>query len=235
MNSTNSSVLLASWNMSDSRLAESYVVYCRVAQDQYYPYQEPDDDHKFELVAVTTFNMATITKLQPFTVYQCQVRAATSYGEGPASNTSVARTSQGLPSAPTNLSAMTVTTNNITLSWSRPEMPNGIISYYSIEIFSPNGSLINFSAVSDEAVVFQSIENLLPYTQYLVTMSASTSAGMGVQAQINIKTHPIREFGIPKAHTIPALTREHFTQYVFMYCIYPKFSPSSLLYLYEYS
>ena len=195
VNSTNCSVLLSSWDMSDSNMAESYLVYCRVVQNQYYASQEPTEDLKFELVAVTTVNMATITKLQPFTTYQCHVRVACLYGKGPASNTDMARTSEGHPSAPTNFTAPTVTTNTITLSWSRPGMPNGIILLYSIDIFSPNKSLMTFMVASDEAVVLYPIENLFPYTQYLIMVSASTSVGMGEQAQINILTHPIREPG----------------------------------------
>ena len=199
MNTTNSSVLLGSWNASDLSSVESYLVYCRVAQNQYYFYQEPAEELEFEPVAVTTVNMATITGLQPFTVYQCQVRAVDSYGEGPPSDTSMARTSEGLPSAPTNLTAPAVTANNITLSWSRPDMPNGIISSYSIQIYTSLSIISTVTFLSNEAVVSYSIENLLPYTSYNFLLFASTSAGFGEHAQVNVVTNPIREYSPPIA------------------------------------
>ena len=200
INTTNSSVLLGSWDAPDLNSVESYRVYCRIAQNQYYLYQEPAEELEFELVAVTTVNMATITGLQPFTVYQCQVRAV--YGEGPPSDTSMARTSEGIPSAPTNLTAPAVTANSITLSWSRPDMLNGIISVYVIEIYSSLTGITNITVYPYEPVTFSTIGQLSPYTLYYVLVFASTSAGVGEPAQVAIVTDPIREFGALIASTL---------------------------------
>lgn len=177
-------------------------MYCRVAQNQYYPYQEPAEELEFEPVAVATGNMAIITGLQPFTVYQCQVRAVDSFGEGPPSDTSMARTSEGIPSAPTNLTAPVVTANSITLSWSRPDMPNGIVSVYNIQISSMPSGTTAFTVLADEAVIFLTIEDLFPYTSYFVGVFALTSAGFGLPAQANIVTDPIREFGALTVSTL---------------------------------
>ena len=205
MNTTNSSVLLGSWDASDLSSVESYLVYCRVTQNQYYLYQEPAEELEFKPVAMTTVNMATITGLQPFTIYQCQVRAVDSNGEGPPSDTSMARTSEGMPSAPTNLTAPAVTANSITLSWSRPDMPNGIVSVYSIQIYTLPSNITTFTLSPNAAVMFFTIGDLFPYTSYSVLVSASTSAGFGEPAQVNIVTDPIREFGALTASTL--LTR----------------------------
>lgn len=195
MNSTNSSVLLGSWDIPGSSLVETYQVYCRAAQNQYYTYQEPLEELEFELAAVTAVNMVTITQLQPFTVYQCQVTAVNSLGEGPPSNISIARTSEGIPSVPTNLTAVNITAYNATLRWLRPEMPNGIIVFYAILLFGSADNTWQGLVISDEAEVFFLIQELTPNTLYLARVSASTSGGAGLQALFYFLTNAIREFG----------------------------------------
>ena len=76
---------------------------------------------------------------------------------------------------------------NIDIAWIEPINPNGVITAYNVTVYqTDNSSDVVFSnaAVTDLAVT-ESVM-VLPYTNYTVTVAASTSAGQGDETTIII-------------------------------------------------
>ncbi|XP_066015596.1 protein sidekick-1-like isoform X3 [Pocillopora verrucosa] len=78
-----------------------------------------------------------VTGLDKYTEYELQVLAFTSAGDGPKSPSQVVRTREDAPDAPTSLSYTDLSPSKshgprITLTWSEPAEPNGVIRSYTL-------------------------------------------------------------------------------------------------------
>ena len=65
--------------------------------------------------------------------YTISMSAFNPAGEGPESDVVSARTLQGIPGPPANLSFSEITMTSLKVSWDRPEKPNGEILGYIVE------------------------------------------------------------------------------------------------------
>ena len=67
----------------------------------------------------------------------------------------------------------------LTASWSTPQYTNGEILYYEVVLTqTANSSNVVYSMNVTETTVMQTV-TVLPYTDYTVSVAASTSAGQG--------------------------------------------------------
>ena len=125
-----------------------------------------------------------ISNLLPYRDYQLYVDAIGSL-TNQTSNTVTVTTDQNTPSeSPTNVSALTLSATEISLSWFAPsrESQNGVLEYYVILINVTSSSYpgwtttqINVTASS----TFHTITGLQPYTAYTLSVSAATFIGRG--------------------------------------------------------
>ena len=90
------------------------------------------------------------------------------------------------PGPVASLSGSPVSRNQVTLLWTPPLIPNGIITWYSITISSP-GSTTTRVAVSS-ATRSHRLQGLHSNTQYTVTVAAVNRAGEGQATTITILT-----------------------------------------------
>ena len=67
--------------------------------------------------------------------------------------------------------------HNVSVQWSPPRLPNGIITRYTLYIGYENGSVDVFYANGQSSSY--NISNLLPYQIISVEIAASTSVGEG--------------------------------------------------------
>ena len=87
--------------------------------------------------------------------------------------------------APTNVTVIGVTNSSLTLSWGlpQPEDQNGVIRQYTVYYWKQSrpmtNKVLNFSQLDHGGT----ISGLSPYTNYTIKVSASTSAGEGVQSK----------------------------------------------------
>ena len=87
-----------------------------------------------------------------------------------------------VPSEPQSLEIVSVTSSSLTIQWTPPNVPNGIITYYSIERNKTN--IANFS--SNE--LMYTIEGLSPDTVYVLQLRAYTGAGAGLASNVTFIT-----------------------------------------------
>ncbi|XP_071485064.1 receptor-type tyrosine-protein phosphatase delta-like [Diadema antillarum] len=121
--------------------------------------------------------------LIPFTEYRFRVRASTARGFGPLSEELVSQTLVAPPPKPREVKVIGIGETNVTIQWSKPDPPHGIITEYAVQYWrktesKPNHT-VEFTIRSDDDEVNVSISNLTPYTAYVIQVRGVTSAGPG--------------------------------------------------------
>ena len=75
----------------------------------------------------------------------------------------------------------------IDITWDEPSYPNGVITSYNVTIYqTDNSSDVVYSNDSMTDLAVTESVMILPYTNYTVTVAASTSAGQGDEVAITI-------------------------------------------------
>ena len=74
---------------------------------------------------------------------------------------------------------------SISVSWSAPETPNGVITEYQLQC-SGGGQVFNWTVMGSQTTT--TLSGLLPYTNYSCSITAHTSVGGGPAATVNVTT-----------------------------------------------
>ena len=85
---------------------------------------------------------------------------------------------------PQNFEAESVNPQNVTLMWSKPQVPNGIITHY--ELMYTNES--NSSGTVQVNTTFYVVEGLNEFTNYTFMVAAVTIAGSGPSESLIVTT-----------------------------------------------
>lgn len=178
-----------------------YKAYCYESEDGYVADDELPDS---TLEVLGSANEAILTGLTPYTYYSCHVTANTSIGEGAKSSSVRARTDESskinsivlhfnhvqcvvfflVPAGPPqNLSASVVSANALTVTWSDPDTPYGIIVSYTVTY---NLTELMVSLVTESQTA--TLDGLDEYTIYVIYVAASTRIGTGPYAQVHKRT-----------------------------------------------
>ncbi len=95
------------------------------------------------------------------------------------------------PSSPQNLMVVNVNSTAIMVSWQPPAMPNGVITDYNVwynQTLNCSGSLVSFSDSVAGSVLMYTFTELEEDTDYVLYVSAVTSAGEGEAAMVMGRT-----------------------------------------------
>uniref|UniRef100_A0AAY5KMC9 Protein-tyrosine-phosphatase n=1 Tax=Esox lucius TaxID=8010 RepID=A0AAY5KMC9_ESOLU len=137
------------------------------------------------ITKTTNDNVFLFTKLRKYYPYIFTVTPATS--AGPAHNHSSqlhVRTDDDIPSsAPVLVSSRNLSSCSVSLAWQRPTEANGEITEYSLTLFGPGGS--NTTHTPNTSLTFT---DLLPYTAYNLSITASTRKGSGPPLLVMLHT-----------------------------------------------
>ena len=109
-----------------------------------------------------------ITGLEPFTTYEFRIRAHNSVGTGD-SILEVVTTSEAPPAMIGLLTLVTKSSESLTLTWSAPSQPNGIILEYAL--------YLNGEEEYRNIALTYTIDRLKPFTGYSIQLEACNSAG----------------------------------------------------------
>ena len=90
-----------------------------------------------------------------------------------------------VPGVPRNLTASDITSVAITVSWSPPEITNGIIISYYVNVTGPD-NIISANAMTSARSYVATI--LTPFTNYTFRVAAMTSAGIGMGTVLTVAT-----------------------------------------------
>ncbi|XP_060100400.1 phosphatidylinositol phosphatase PTPRQ [Heteronotia binoei] len=139
---------------------------------------ELDTNKAFQMT--TSNNSILITGLRKYTNYKMRVAASTTVGESALSeeNDIFVTTPEDEPdSPPQNAKILEVTATEISLRWSPPEKPNGIITHY--EVMYDNSTALIIKNTTGTSI---SLNGLTPYTLYNISVRAFTHLGHGNQS-----------------------------------------------------
>ncbi|XP_069084978.1 neuronal cell adhesion molecule-like isoform X16 [Pleurodeles waltl] len=122
--------------------------------------------------------------LDPFSDYALNVRVVNGKGEGPASRDEFFQTPEGVPSEPSHLKITDATLDSLTLEWSPPVKPNGILTEYTVKYQPINsthglGPQVEIRIPANETNLV--LRNLSLSTRYKFYFYAHTSVGPGNQ------------------------------------------------------
>ncbi|XP_067356322.1 phosphatidylinositol phosphatase PTPRQ isoform X2 [Channa argus] len=135
--------------------------------------------------STTTDNIYLFTKLKKYFPYVLTVTPATSAGLATNHTSTVyLRTDDDIPSsAPLLVSTRNFSSSSIAVVWQRPLEANGEITEYTLTLFGPGGFNITYSP--NTSFIFT---DLLPYTAYNLTITASTRKGAGPYLLLQLHT-----------------------------------------------
>ncbi|KAG7471847.1 hypothetical protein MATL_G00102400 [Megalops atlanticus] len=118
--------------------------------------------------------------LQPYTHYSVTVTVFNSKGEGPHSEPLPFRTPEGVPSKPTSLQLDSPSETEMTLHWTPPAKPNGVLIGYLLQYHQiGDGRDKQLHEMIDHTASHITVGSLDPHSHYLFSLRGRTSAGNG--------------------------------------------------------
>ncbi|XP_058497930.1 neural cell adhesion molecule L1.2 isoform X1 [Solea solea] len=123
-----------------------------------------------------------ITDLRPFSHYTLGVTVFNSKGEGPASEMLAFKTHEGVPGPPLSLTLDSPSETEMTLHWTPPDQPNGILSGYLLQyqrIVETDDSPMQVVTIVDPTVTHLTLTNLDRHSHYQFYLRGRTSTGDG--------------------------------------------------------
>ena len=90
-----------------------------------------------------------------------------------------------MPSEPRSLEIFTIDSSSVTLQWTAPDPPNGVITQYSIQFNGTGVDDLNGN------VLMYTIGGLLSDTVYVLQLTASTSVGAGPPSSVTVVTRTL--------------------------------------------
>ncbi|XP_071331283.1 ephrin type-B receptor 2 isoform X2 [Trachinotus anak] len=114
-------------------------------------------------------------------------------------------TNQAAPSAVSIIHQVSRTPNSITLSWSQPDQPNGVILDYELQYYEKNQAEWNSSLTRSQTNTAV-IRNLKPGTIYTFQVRARTVAGFGrFSGKMNFQTMTEEEYNSSIQEKLPLI------------------------------
>ncbi|XP_072306073.1 neural cell adhesion molecule L1.2 isoform X2 [Eucyclogobius newberryi] len=123
-----------------------------------------------------------INDLRPYSHYELAATVFNSKGEGPPSETLSFSTDEGVPGPPKSLTLDSPSETEMTLRWTPPEEPNGVLKGYLLQyhrIVKSDDSPMLVEAIDDPTVTHLTLKNLDRHSHYRFYLRGCTSAGDG--------------------------------------------------------
>uniref|UniRef100_A0A8C8EQR1 Neural cell adhesion molecule L1 n=1 Tax=Oncorhynchus tshawytscha TaxID=74940 RepID=A0A8C8EQR1_ONCTS len=119
--------------------------------------------------------------LRPYSHYTLNVTVFNSKGEGPPSKTLSFETDEGAPGPPMSLRLDSHTGTEMTLHWTPPAQPNGVLKGYLLQYQSviKSDSPMQVETIDDHKVTHLTLKQLDPHSRYRFYLRGRTSAGDG--------------------------------------------------------
>ncbi|XP_071105902.1 protein sidekick-2-like isoform X1 [Haliotis cracherodii] len=148
---------------------------------------------------------AELTSLETFSTYYMTVQAYNLAGEGPKTSVFRGRTLEGIPGPPGALMFTNITLTKMTVKWSPPARPNGVIFNYELVYFlqKVDGETKLVKLTLDGSQHHITIDSLEENSSYTFQVSARTAKGTGSKTNGTVSTGP--QPGSPGSTSAPTL------------------------------
>ncbi|XP_066294307.1 tenascin-X-like isoform X1 [Branchiostoma lanceolatum] len=162
-------------------------------------YQGYNDEDVTALEIPSTDTSWLLTGLQPATEYLIWVVAFTGSGDGERADQVIVQTSEGVPDAPRDIVASATNPTTIRVKWHRPRQTNGVLLGYKVFYKHTTDGELQAAVVPPNQLNHTNTD-VEPMTEYVVTVSAFTSAGDGPESRpVTVRTQegvPSSPFGL---------------------------------------
>ncbi|XP_014666255.1 PREDICTED: protein sidekick-like [Priapulus caudatus] len=129
-----------------------------------------------------------VDALSKYTDYTITVLCYTAVGNGPASAPVAVHTMEDVPDQVANFTFLDIHDTRVSVWWSPPVNANGILTGYKLK-YQQNDNVATENVLSLEPEVHnQTVTGLVPSTEYLFSIAASTSQGLGAVTTATIKS-----------------------------------------------
>lgn len=128
-----------------------------------------------------------ISDLRPFSRYSLEVAVYNKKGEGPHSEALSFETPEGVPGPPLTLTLDSPSETEMTLRWTPPVQPNGVLVGYLLqyqEITETDDSPMQVEIIDGSAVTHFTLKNLDRDSHYRFYLRGRTAAGDGVPIMV---------------------------------------------------
>ncbi|XP_064622303.1 usherin-like [Lineus longissimus] len=146
----------------------------------------------------------TIAGLTPYTEYKFIIEGCTSAGCTKTLESQPARTLTAAPEgiAPPTMDSQTPT--SVLVMFTKPSLPNGVISKYSIErqLNGTTSVIIVKEFRPNDDLKMVDANNLAPYTVYQYRVTATTGAGVGRSNWADVRTKPSKPGGMNPPYVV---------------------------------
>uniref|UniRef100_A0A8C4HYA2 Neural cell adhesion molecule L1 n=1 Tax=Dicentrarchus labrax TaxID=13489 RepID=A0A8C4HYA2_DICLA len=123
-----------------------------------------------------------ISDLRPYSHYTLAVTVFNSKGEGPPSEPLSFKTEEGVPGPPTSLMLDSPSETEMTLHWTPPGQPNGVLIGYLLQyqqIVESDDSPMQVETIDDPTVTHLTLKGLDRHSHYRFYLRGRTHAGDG--------------------------------------------------------
>ncbi|KAM9856330.1 neural cell adhesion molecule L1.2 [Aulostomus maculatus] len=123
-----------------------------------------------------------ISVLRPYSRYTLAVSVFNSKGDGPPSEPLSFMTAEGVPHPPTSLTLDSQSETEMTLHWTPPSQPNGVLLGYLLQyqqIVENDDSPMQVEKIGDPTVTHLTLRDLDPHSHYRFYLRGQTVAGEG--------------------------------------------------------
>ncbi|XP_017286434.1 neural cell adhesion molecule L1.2 isoform X2 [Kryptolebias marmoratus] len=129
----------------------------------------------------------TISNLRPFSHYVLAVTVVNKKGEGPPSEPLAFETPEGVPGPPTSLILDSPSETEMTLHWTPPAHPNGILTGYILQyqrITENDDSPMQVEKIEDPTATHFTLKGLDLHSHYRFYLRGSTAPGDGEASMV---------------------------------------------------
>lgn len=124
-----------------------------------------------------------INDLRPYSHYDLAVTVFNSKGEGPPSETVSFNTEEGAPGPPMSLALDSPSETEMTLHWTPPVEPNGVLMGYLLQyhpiVKSDDSPMLVETTIDDPTVTHLTVKDLDRHSHYRFYLRGRTTAGRG--------------------------------------------------------
>ncbi|CAM9316759.1 unnamed protein product, partial [Lampetra planeri] len=141
-----------------------------------------EPEKTIEVSTAANEDRKVISDLLPYSHYILAVSVFNSKGEGPLSEMVPFNTDEGVPHAPTSLMLDSPSETEMTLRWTPPSQPNGVLTGYLLQyqqIVETDDSPMQEMKIEDPAVTHLTLKGLDRHSHYRFYLRGRTSAGQG--------------------------------------------------------
>uniref|UniRef100_A0A7N8X131 L1 cell adhesion molecule, paralog a n=1 Tax=Mastacembelus armatus TaxID=205130 RepID=A0A7N8X131_9TELE len=117
--------------------------------------------------------------LTPYSHYTLVMTVFNSKGEGPASEMLSFKTDEGVPGPPMSLMLDSPSETEMTLHWTPPDQPNGVLIGYLLQYQQSEHHLHGVVTIDDSAVTHLTLRSLDRHSHYRFYLRGRTAAGDG--------------------------------------------------------